>query len=329
VKALVTGAAGFIGSHFVHKFHSKFDKIVIVDKLTYAADLKNLEPLLSTLSSKIELQKFDIIERERILEILRKEQITSMIHFAAESHVDNSITGPQKFIETNICGTVSLLEATREYLKTHANKEAFTFLHVSTDEVFGSLDETGQFSEATPYDPRSPYSASKAASDHLVRAWGHTYGIPYLVTNCSNNFGPHQHHEKLIPVVINKCFREEPIPVYGNGSNVRDWIWAEEHCEGIYLALTKGRRGETYCFGGDNEWSNLNLVQTICDLMQEYKAPKKVANYRDLIQFVTDRPGHDWRYSIDSSKAKRDLGFQNHPEKMRERLLATIRWYAR
>lgn len=329
MKVLVTGAAGFIGSHFIHQFHSQFDKVVIVDKLTYAANLRNLEPLLTTHSAKIEFHQLDINDREKMFGLMQKNEIDSVIHFAAESHVDNSITGPQKFIETNICGTVSLLEASREYLKTRKEKESFTFLHVSTDEVFGSLGESGQFSELTSYDPRSPYSASKAASDHLVRAWGHTYGIPYLVTNCSNNFGPHQHHEKLIPVVINKCFREEGIPVYGNGSNVRDWIWAEEHCQGIYLALTKGQRGETYCFGGDNEWSNLNLVQTICDLMQEFDPPKKVGHYRDLIQFVTDRPGHDWRYSIDSSKAKRELGFQNHPEKMRERLLATIQWYKR
>lgn len=325
MKALITGAAGFIGSNFVQLFHERFEKILIVDSLTYAGDKQNLEPLLSN-SAKIQFEKLDINHTNQIFDLLIENQITCILHFAAESHVDNSISRPLQFVETNVMGTVSLLEATKKYLSLHPD-ENFRFLHVSTDEVFGSLGPSGQFNESTAYDPRSPYSASKAASDHFVRAWGHTFKIPFIITNCSNNFGPRQHVEKLIPVVIKKCFQEEKIPVYGDGSNVRDWIYVDEHCEGIFLALTKGRIGETYCLGGDNEITNLQLVQTICDLMQETQPPKKHQHYRDLISFVTDRPGHDWRYSIDSSKAKKQISFGNHPHKMKERLLKTIAYY--
>lgn len=348
MKTLITGAAGFIGSNFVQLFHNQFEKIIIVDSLTYAGNMRNLAPLLeveevdkknvmsaanlkrelSSKDSKIQFLQIDINEKEKILDLLKKNQINSIIHFAAESHVDNSILGPKKFIESNVLGTVSLLEATREYLKSsQVDSKNFKFVHVSTDEVFGSLGPSGQFLETTAYDPRSPYSASKAASDHFVRAWGHTYNIPFVITNCSNNFGPRQHNEKLIPVVIQKCLREENIPVYGDGSNIRDWIYVDEHCEGIFLALKNAKNGETFCFGGDNEFTNLKLVEMICDLVQDLQPSKKVKHMRDLISFVKDRPGHDWRYSIDSSKAKKDLGFKNSPEKMRERLLRTIQWY--
>lgn len=324
MRVLITGGAGFIGSNFVHTFSSQFEKVVVVDKLTYAGRRENLEPLLS--EKKIEFVQQDITSRETILQLLRQHAMTCVVHFAAESHVDNSIMGPSAFIQSNVFGTFSLLEAARAYLSEKSVPD-FRLLHVSTDEVFGSLGSEGRFNEGTPYAPNSPYSASKAASDHLVRAWGHTYGIPVLVTNCSNNYGPRQHSEKLIPTVIRKALGEENIPVYGNGKNVRDWIHVDDHNDGVFSALTKGRIGESYCFGGDNEITNLDLVGMICDELMKVRKPKAVKHYRDLISFVTDRAGHDFRYAIDFTKAKKELGFSPRKSSFHIGLTPTIQAY--
>jgi dTDP-glucose 4,6-dehydratase len=323
LRTLITGGAGFIGSNFIHRHLTQFEKIVVLDKLTYAGDRANLEPLLS--GGKIEFVAGDINDRMMVLKLLQNNRIDSLIHFAAESHVDNSILGPEPFLRTNILGTFSLLEAMREYLSTP--RENFRYLHVSTDEVFGSLGSNGTFQETSPYQPNSPYSASKAASDHLVRAWGHTFGIPFIITNCSNNYGPRQHREKLIPTVLRSALDETSIPVYGEGKNIRDWIFVDDHNDGIFLALTKGRIGECYCFGAQNESDNLSLVQRICDGLMEFRRPTKVKHYRDLIRFVKDRPGHDFRYAIDSSKARKELGFEAKMSDFDIGLPLTIRSY--
>ena len=316
---LVTGGAGFIGSNFVHRWHRQHpdDRILVLDKLTYAADSSQLEGL-----ERVELVQGDIQNRELVLHLLDRHRVRKLVHFAAESHVDNSISGPAAFIQTNMVGTFTLLDAARE---VWAGDQATRFLHVSTDEVYGSLGETGRFHEAMAYAPNSPYSASKAGSDHLVRAYHHTYGLPTLTTNCSNNYGPRQHPEKLIPLAILRMAKNEPIPVYGDGQNVRDWLYVEDHCAAIETVISKGVPGDTYCIGGNNEQKNLDLVNLLCDLVDEaLKRPQGTS--RGLQAFVSDRAGHDRRYAIDASKIRSNLGWQ--PSTTFEAgLRSTVQWY--
>jgi dTDP-glucose 4,6-dehydratase len=320
---LVTGAAGFIGSSYVRLAKEQGYRIVILDAMTYAGHIANLRDILGP---QCELIEGDIGDFEKVKGILQKNKITGVVNFAAESHVDNSISGPAAFIKTNITGTFWLLEAVRDYFKslTEAEKNKFRFLHVSTDEVFGELGPTGKFSEATPYAPNSPYSASKAASDHIVRAWHHTYGIPTVTTNCSNNYGPRQFPEKLIPRMIVCALEGKPLPVYGQGLNIRDWIHVEDHAAGVHLAFEKGQVGQTYCFGGNSERKNIDVVHAICDILSELKPGK---NYRSQIQFVTDRLGHDFRYAIDDSKAEKELGFARKYKSFEQGLKQTVMWY--
>jgi len=313
-SVLVTGAAGFIGCNFVRKILKKNPelKIISFDLLTYAGSKKNLEDILNNPNylNHCFIQG-DICDGNKIKEILEKFEIDLIVHFAAESHVDNSILGPEIFIKTNVLGTFNLLECARQYWleQKHWDKDQCRFHHVSTDEVFGALNKTDPgFNEQTPYAPNSPYSASKASSDHLVRAYAHTYGLPVTLSNCSNNFGPYQHAEKLIPVVIKSCVDQKNIPIYGDGSNIRDWLFVEDHCEAIEKILISGIPGESYNIGGNCELSNLDLVKKICDQM-DVLMPEQ-APHRNLISFVKDRQGHDWRYAIDSSKIKNQLGWE-------------------
>lgn len=316
---LVTGGAGFIGANFVHRWHRDhpLDRILVLDKLTYAADASHLEGL-----ERAELVKGDIQNRELVAHLLERHGIRKLVHFAAESHVDNSITGPAAFIQTNMVGTFALLDAARE---VWAGDRSVRFLHVSTDEVYGSLGETGKFHEAMAYSPNSPYSASKAGSDHLVRAYHHTYGLPTLTTNCSNNYGPRQHPEKLIPLAISRMAKNEPIPVYGDGQNIRDWLFVEDHCAAIELVIAKGVPGETYCIGGDNEWKNLDLLHLLCDTVDRHLG-RAEGTSRKLLTFVKDRAGHDRRYAIDAEKIHRDLGWQAGTA-FETGLRATVAWY--
>jgi dTDP-glucose 4,6-dehydratase len=316
---LVTGGAGFIGSNFVHRWRTARpqDRILVLDKLTYAAD-----PTQITGLERVELVKGDIQDRALVKRLLEQNEIRTLVHFAAESHVDNSISGPAPFIETNLMGTFILLDATRE---VWAGDQGCRFLHVSTDEVYGSLGETGKFHEEMAYAPNSPYSASKAGSDHLVRAYHHTYGLPTLTTNCSNNYGPRQHPEKLIPLTISRMAKDQPIPVYGDGQNIRDWLFVDDHCAAIETVLGKGRLGETYCIGGDNEWKNLDLVNLLCDIVDRHLA-RPQGTSRKLITFVQDRAGHDRRYAIDASKIQSELGWK--PQVSFEAGLdRTVAWY--
>jgi dTDP-glucose 4,6-dehydratase len=326
-KFLITGGAGFIGSHFVLKTCELGQRAVVLDKLTYAADLKNLSAVKK--NSNFKLIEGDIADRELVSKILREEKIDFVVNFAAESHVDNSIAAPENFIQTNIVGTFNLLNCALDYWKNldTEKKSEFRFLHVSTDEVYGSLSLTDpKFTEENPYRPNSPYSASKAASDHLVRAWFETYGLPTITTNCSNNFGPHQHREKFIPTVITSAISGRTIPIYGNGKNIRDWIFVRDHADGIYSALRDGKLGETYCFGGDCEKENLDLAQEICTILDEIKPCADGVSYSKQISFVTDRLGHDKRYAISNAKVERELGFK--PTKsFSERLKETVEWY--
>jgi dTDP-glucose 4,6-dehydratase len=325
-KILVTGGYGFIGSSFVLQQIASGNAVINLDKLTYAADLKNLAEVEK--SPNYTFYKGDICDKDLVSEIINKHQIDYLVNFAAESHVDNSISSPGEFIQTNIIGTFNLLQCALEYFKNlnDERKKAFRFLHVSTDEVFGDLPfDDSKFDEETRYNPSSPYSSSKAASDHLVRAWGRTYGLPIIITNCSNNFGPRQNAEKLIPKVISNCLKEVDIPVYGKGENVRDWIYVDDHCAGIYLALTKGEVGGTYCLGGNAERQNIEIVNLICNHLDEIK-PRKSGSYKDLIKYVTDRLGHDLRYAIDDKKARSELGFKQS-KTFEERLHQTISWY--
>lgn len=308
-KILVTGSAGFIGCNFVRYILSQYSdiKIISLDKLTYAGNIKNLENLPN--ASNHTFIHGDICDRTLIDELLRRYDIDTIVHFAAESHVDRSITGPAEFIQTNIVGTFTLLESARTYWLEEKKFDAnmCRFHHISTDEVYGELNlNDPPFTEKTPYAPSSPYSASKASSDHLVRAYFRTYKFPVTLSNCSNNYGPYQHVEKLIPTVIRCCIEQKPIPVYGNGSNIRDWLYVTDHCRVIDVILQKGRVGETYNIGGNCEKDNLSLVNMICKLMNEKH--KMAKPYENLISFVTDRPGHDWRYAIDNSKVKNELG---------------------
>jgi len=311
---LVTGGAGFIGSTFVSQCIERGCNVVVLDALTYAGHRENVD-------KRAIFVKGDIADRPLVSKLLREHKIEAVINFAAESHVDNSIAGPKPFIDTNVTGTFQLLEAAREYAD---GKKKIRFVQISTDEVYGSLGPTGKFSEASPVKPNSPYSASKAAGDHLARAWHETYGLPVIVTHCTNNYGPRQHPEKLIPNMIRCALAGEPLPVYGDGKNVRDWIHVEDHCHGVWLALTNGKPGETYDFGGDAESENIALVKTICTLLDK-KRPK-AASYAKQITFVTDRLGHDRRYAIDDSKSQRELGFKRK-YKLQQGLEATVEWY--
>jgi len=315
---LVTGGAGFIGSTFVAQCVARGCNIIVLDKLTYAGHRENLE----WIKGSWQLVEGDIADRPLVEKLLREHKIDALLNFAAESHVDNSISGPKAFIDTNITGTFQLLEAARGYMK---EKQGFCYLQVSTDEVYGSLGETGKFSETTAYAPNSPYSASKAAADHLVRAWHETYGLDTIITHCTNNYGPRQHPEKLIPRMISCALSGQKLPVYGQGRNVRDWIHVEDHANGIWLALTKGKAGQAYDFGGDAEEENLRLVKKVCAILDS-KRPKNSGKYEEQIAFVTDRPGHDLRYAIDDSKSQRELGF-TRIHTIETGMEMTVQWY--
>ncbi|QEZ47547.1 dTDP-glucose 4,6-dehydratase [Cupriavidus oxalaticus] len=325
---LVTGGAGFIGANFVLAWlgDKSADGVVNVDKLTYAGNRKTLASVED--DPRHVFSQTDICDRGALDKLFATYKPRAVVHFAAESHVDRSIHGPGEFIQTNIVGTFTFLEAARAYwgsLEGQA-KADFRFLHVSTDEVFGSLSETDpQFSETTPYAPNSPYSASKAASDHLVRAYHHTYGLPVLTTNCSNNYGPYHFPEKLIPLIIANALAGKPLPIYGDGLNVRDWLYVRDHCSAIREVLAKGRLGETYNVGGWNEKTNLDVVHTLCDLLDELR-PKATGSYRDQITFVKDRPGHDRRYAIDARKLERELGWKP-AETFESGMRKTVQWY--
>lgn len=323
---LVTGGAGFIGSCFARIAVERGYNVYVLDKLTYAGFLGNINDLIE--SGRLKFIKGDIGDLALVTETLNTHKITAVLNFAAESHVDNSISGPEEFIKTNILGTFRLLEAFRGYYGQLPDdvKKATRFVHVSTDEVFGQLGKTGFFVEESPYQPNSPYSASKAASDHLARAWHHTYALPIITTNCSNNYGPRQFPEKLIPRMITCALNEQKLPVYGKGENIRDWIHVEDHSRGILLALEKGKVGESYCFGGRSERTNLDVVKHIC-LNLDQLMPRKNGSYSDLISFVEDRKGHDFRYAIDDSKARKELDFVSQYESFEVGLKNTIQWY--
>lgn len=336
---MVTGGAGFIGSNFIrHVLGSPdFTGLVInYDKLTYAGNLLNLADVArQTGKEKYLFERGDICDYENVKKVLGKYNIAAIVHFAAESHVDRSIVGPRDFIETNISGTFNILEAARHLWGT---RKDVRFHHISTDEVYGSLGETGFFVESTLYDPRSPYSASKAASDHLVRAYWHTYGIPVTISNCSNNYGPYHFPEKLIPLMILSAIEGKKLPVYGDGKNVRDWLYVEDHCDAIWLILSKGKPGETYNIGGECERQNVEVVRIICDVLEEtypvkdnprlLGIPSNIKRYHDLISFVGDRPGHDRRYAINCDKIKNELGWKQRYD-FEEGLRHTIAWYLR
>ena len=323
---LVTGGAGFIGSNFVLSSVAQTGEAVVnLDKLTYAGNLKNLAALEG--DARHVFVRGDICDRPLVRRLLAGHRPRAIVHFAAESHVDRSIDGPAEFVQTNVTGTFSLLEEARAHWTAlpPAEKDSFRFLHVSTDEVYGSLGaDDPAFSETTPYAPNSPYAASKAASDHLVRSYHHTYGLPTLTTNCSNNYGPYQFPEKLIPLVIHNALAGKPLPVYGDGRNVRDWLYVLDHCAAIRLALDKGRPGETYNIGGNSERTNIEVVQQICAFLDE--AQPRVGRYAELIEFVKDRPGHDRRYAIDSAKIRAELGWRPS-ESFESGLEKTVRWY--
>ena len=325
---LVTGAAGFIGSNFVLDWFSQSDEdIVSLDLLTYAGNLENLSALDS--NSHHHFVKGNIKDKVLISGLLKKFQVRAVVHLAAESHVDRSIQGPADFIETNIVGTYHLLETVRDYWihLPDAEKKLFRFLHVSTDEVYGSLQKSDHaFTEKNPYEPNSPYSASKAASDHLVRAWHHTYGLPVVTTNCSNNYGPYHFPEKLIPLCILNALKGKPLPIYGDGKQIRDWLYVKDHCCAIRLVLDRGELGETYNVGGWNEKTNLEVVQTLCSVLDELKPKADGSSYATQITYVKDRPGHDRRYAIDASKLERDLHWQPQ-ETFETGIQKTIQWY--
>jgi len=337
MKLLITGGAGFIGSNLIHHVieRPEVEKLVNLDCLTYAGHLENLKKVAK--HPKYVFEKVDLRDKAAVLAVVEQHAITHVMHLAAESHVDRSITGPGDFIHTNVVGTFNLLEACRDCWLSpksnsavaragvHSPQSEVRFHHVSTDEVYGSLGATGFFTETTPYAPNSPYSSSKASSDMLVRAYHHTYGLPTVITNCSNNYGPYQFPEKLIPVVIQSILARKPVPVYGDGMNVRDWLYVRDHDEALWFALTRGKLGETYNIGGHNEWANLRIVQLICDTIDEF-VPKLGGNSRTLIAFVKDRPGHDRRYAIDASKIQRELGW-TPAHKFEDGIRETVRWY--
>lgn len=327
MKFLVTGGAGFIGSAVVRFLINETEHEVLnFDKLTYAGNLKNLESIEN--SQRYHFVQGDICDRELLNKVFNDFKPDKVMHLAAESHVDRSITGPSEFIATNIIGTYSLLEEALKYYKTLGDdkKENFLFHHISTDEVYGELGETGLFTEQTPYDPSSPYSASKASSDHLVRAWGRTYKLPVIITNCSNNYGPHHYPEKLIPLVITNALKGEMLPVYGKGENIRDWLFVEDHAEALYTVVMKGMVGETYNIGGESEQKNIDVVQAICKILDELKPNSPYVPHENLITFVTDRAGHDFRYAIDCTKIKRELGWKPSVN-FEEGLKLTVKWF--
>jgi dTDP-glucose 4,6-dehydratase len=330
MNLLITGGAGFIGSNLIHHVidRPEIAKLVNLDCLTYAGHLANLEKV--SRHSKYIFEKVDLRDKAATLRVVEQHAITHVMHLAAESHVDRSITGPGDFIQTNVVGTFNLLEACRSIwekrkAESGKQKQEFRFHHVSTDEVYGSLGPTGHFTETTPYAPNSPYSASKASSDMLVRAYHHTYGLPTVITNCSNNYGPFQFPEKLIPVIIQSVLAQKPIPVYGDGMNVRDWLYVRDHAEALWTVLNRGQLGETYNIGGHNEWANLRIVELICDLIDELK-PQLGGNSRELISYVKDRAGHDRRYAIDASKIQKELGWVP-AHKFEQGIRETVQWY--
>ena len=325
MKILVTGGAGFIGSAVSRRLIERTqDRVLVFDKLTYAGNLASLQPVAEC--ERFSFIQGDICDRLAVEKALSDFQPDVVMHLAAESHVDRSIDGPAAFIETNLVGTFTMLDVSLSYWRKLASERAknFKFMHISTDEVFGSLGDEGFFREDTPYAPTSPYSASKAGSDHLVRAWGHTYGLPVIITNCSNNYGPYHFPEKLIPLMIINAIEGKPLPVYGRGENIRDWLYVEDHAAALLLVAREGVVGQSYNVGGNNEWRNLDVVHAICDLMNEF-IPRS-GGYRDLISYVTDRPGHDLRYAIDSQKIQRELGWRPQ-EQFETGLRKTVKWY--
>jgi len=326
-RILVTGGAGFIGSAVVRYLIAETDhQVLVLDKLTYAGNLDSLKPIAN--NPRYGFVRADILDSPKVQDVLASYRPDIVMHLAAESHVDRSIDGPGAFIQTNVVGTYTLLQAALAYWQSlsGAQKDAFRFHHISTDEVFGSLGSEGYFTESTAYDPRSPYSASKAASDHLVRAWHHTFGLPVVISNCSNNYGPYHFPEKLIPLVILNALEGKPLPVYGDGSNVRDWLYVEDHARALVLIAERGRVGESYNVGGHNEKTNLEVVRSICAILDEIAPDARLGPREKLITFVKDRPGHDKRYAIDPGKIGRDLGWS--PQETFETGLAkTVRWY--
>ena len=329
---LITGGAGFIGSHVVRRFVTKYPDYLIVnaDKLTYAGNLENITDIEQNKNYRFE--RTDIVNKQEVITLFGKYSFDGVIHLAAESHVDRSITGPDEFVFTNIVGTLNLLNAARNSWKD--NYSGKLFYHISTDEVYGSLGSEGYFTEETAYDPRSPYSASKASSDHMVRAFHHTFGLPVVISNCSNNYGPNQFPEKLIPLIINNIKNNKPLPVYGKGENIRDWLYVEDHASAIDLIFHKGRHGDTYNIGGNNEWKNIDLILLLCSIMDR-KLKRPAGSSEKLITYVKDRPGHDMRYAIDSSKLQKELGWSPIPdfsaglEKTVDWYLANTRWLER
>ncbi|MBN2632748.1 MAG: dTDP-glucose 4,6-dehydratase [Bacteroidales bacterium] len=320
---LITGGAGFIGSHVVRRFVTRYPgcRVVNADKLTYAGNLENLADIEK--HDNYSFEKIDIVDKQAVTGLFKKYRFDGVIHLAAESHVDRSISAPDEFVMTNIIGTVNLLNAALNAWKDNFSNKLF--YHISTDEVYGSLGDNGLFTEETAYDPKSPYSASKASSDHLVRAYSHTFGIPVVVSNCSNNYGPNQFPEKLIPLAINNIRNKKPVPVYGRGENVRDWLYVEDHAAAIDLIYHSGRRGETYNIGSNNEWKNIDLIRLLCRIMDR-RMNREPGESEKLITFVKDRPGHDLRYAIDSSKLQNELGWKPIPD-FGKGLEMTVDWY--
>ncbi len=325
MKLIVTGGAGFIGSAFVAQALERGDDVIVLDKFTYAGHRENLDWIKD--KSRLKIIAGDICDGALVPRLLREQQSDAIVNFAAESHVDNSISSPGIFIKTNIEGTYNLLETGQKYWSglPGEKKGRFRFVQISTDEVYGSLGSTGKFSEESPVRPNSPYSASKAAGDHLVRAWHETYGFPAIVTNCSNNYGPRQFPEKLIPKTILDAIAGKKIGIYGDGKNVRDWVHVADHCAGVHLAVTRGKPGQTYCFGGNAERSNIETANKICEILDEVR-PRKAGSYKEQITFIKDRPGHDRRYAIDDAKAVRELGFKRKYN-FEKGIRATVEWY--
>jgi dTDP-glucose 4,6-dehydratase len=327
VRIIITGGAGFIGSALIRQLVSETDyQVLNIDKLTYAGNLESLPNISDNLN--YQFLQADICNSEAMNNAFEQFKPDAVMHLAAESHVDRSIDGPGEFIQTNVVGTYTLLEASRKYWLTLSDeaKEAFRFHHISTDEVYGTLGETGFFTEETPYQPNSPYSASKAGSDHLVRAWLHTYGMPTLITNCSNNYGPYQFPEKLIPLMINNALEGKPLPIYGKGDNIRDWLFVDDHARALRTVLETGVVGEVYNIGGFNEHTNLDVVHTLCEILDELLPESAHVPHKNLIEFVTDRPGHDQRYAIDATKIEKELGW-TPDETFKTGIRKTVEWY--